>query len=87
MDCTNIRYLIHTHVISEHAAETFFEISKAQPEDKRHPMIFENQSSNQTKTFIALDNTAVAAGLLRFHDQNMDGKKMKSVNVFVIDDQ
>lgn len=86
-DCTNIKYLIHTHVISADAEQMFLEIWEAQPEDKRHPMVFDDQNSDQFKAIMGLDNGAVTAGLLRFHNQSMGGKRIKSVNVFLNDDQ
>ena len=86
-DYTNIRYLIHTNVQSTGAAGMFEEIWNAQPEDQRAPMSFTDQSSDQFKAVMGLDNGAVTAGLLRFHNQSMGKKKMKSVNVYLNDDQ
>lgn len=80
-------YLIHTNVVSNNAALMFDEIWAAQPEDKRYPMAFDAQSSDQFKAIIGLGSGAVTAGLLRLHNQSMGGKKMKSVNVFLNDDR
>ena len=86
-DYTNIRYLIHTHVISDDAENIFAEMWEAQPQDQRSVMTFTDQNSEQYKAIMGLDNGAVTAGLLRFHNQSMGGKRIKSANVYLNDDQ
>ena len=86
-DYSNIRYLIHTHVISDDAENIFTEMWEAQPEDQRSVMTFTDQNSEQFKAIMGLDNGAVTSGLLRFHNQSMGRKRIKSANVYLNQDQ
>jgi hypothetical protein len=75
-DYRNIRYIIHTDVTSDGADEVFEDMGI----EPGRTSTFTDQSSDEFRAFLGLDNGATVAGLLTGHNQEMGRKRIRSVS-------